>query len=420
MPRFYKQCSSACFLISILFLPSLAVAAYTNPDRDLIIQKQMNCMHKQITDGGETIWENLCSGDRVITENLWETTKRGNTASPPSAERTMPDTAQASPATASQPHRQSQESQILQSKSRDSLAAMHYPVQQEEQDEFSLDEAEANFSFSEKFARENAVGIETPKHQSEIGAEAFYFRYEEPDVMKDIGLMRGVYGFYAYRPNQGNFLYTKAINLCRLEGRYAWGQIDYEADNGAAIDDVDDWATELRGILGKEYIDPSSHTGIMIFSGFGYRYLNDDTSSKTSTVGSTMYYGYQRESNYYYLPLGFEVSNQPHNGWSFMVRGEYDWFIYGLQKSHLSDGNPFISTKNDDIENSQRKGFGLRGSLQIRKALIHANLIFEPFVRYWNIEDSKTVRAFVDGAYGNYIEPHNNTIEAGFKLGVQF
>lgn len=414
MLRYYPQFPVVC-LLAFFLSPSLAAAAYTNPDRDLIIQRHMNCMHKEIADGGETIWEDLCSGDRVMIEN--HERAKGREAFSPSAADETRLAAQAHTAIASQPRRQSQ---VMDNEDSNPLAATHDPAQTEEADEFSPDETETQFRFSEKFARENTAGIDAPRHQSEIGAETFYFKYEEPNVMKDIGLMQGVYGLYAYRPSQENILYSKIINFYRLEGRYMWGEIDYEADNGATLDNVDDWAIETRGIIGKEYMDPASRTGITLFSGFGYRYLNDDTSSRTSTVGSATYYGYQREANYYYLPLGFEISKQPRNSWSFLIRGEYDVFIHGLQKSHLSDGNPFISTKNDDIENAQHEGFGLRGSLQIRKTLSHVHLVLEPFVRYWNIEDSETVNAFVDGAYGNYIEPHNKTLEAGFKLGLQF
>lgn len=277
---------------------------------------------------------------------------------------------------------------------------------------------ENTFNFSEKYARENAAGGSLKKHLLEIGAESFYFRYKEPGVMKDVGTMRGIYSRYAFRPSPGDPLYTNILNLYEIEGRYSFGGVDYEASNGAALDDIDDWSAELRGILGKEYVD--GPFTIIIYSGIGYRYLNDDTSGRISTVGNAGYYGYQRESNYYYLPAGFEFSNRINDTWSFALLGEYDFFVYGLQKSHLSDGNQFISTKNDDIENPQHHGYGLRGALKITRESNIANFILEPFIRYWNIEDSDIVSAFVDGTAGNFVEPENNTIEAGLKIGLQF
>ncbi len=360
------------FAFSCLF----ATQASANTARDLIIQRQMDCMSKQMNARGETVWENICAIDNSGPKASWET-------------------------------RDQKDSRFFLAKDRepDHLSG-------------SSREDEKKFDFSEEYARENAGGIHGPKHRMELGGELSYFRYKEPNVMNDEGTMQSIYGFYAYRPQKEDLFYTDIVNLCRAEGRYGWGQVDYAAENGAALNNIDDWSVELRGILGKEYIaDPYQ---IEIHSGFGYRYLNDDTSGRTSTVGSTTYYGYQRESNYYYIPIGFEFSGEADPQWSFAVSGEYDWLVYGLQKSHLSDGNRFISTKNDDIENPQNHGFGLRGSLKVTRASAKTNLIFEPFFRYWNIEDSDVVSAFVDGATGNFIEPKNNTIEAGLNFGVQF
>jgi hypothetical protein len=213
-------------------------------------------------------------------------------------------------------------------------------------------------------------------------------------------------------------LYTKITNLYKIEGRYSIGEVDYKAVNHAELKNIDDWSAELRGILGKEYVDGPFTT--IIYSGAGYRYLNDNNSGRLSTVGNTNYYGYQRESNYYYLPIGLEFSSQINNRWSVAILGEYDWLAYGMQISHLSDGNQFLSTRNDDAENKQDHGYGLRASLRLIRESGIVDLIFEPFIRYWNIEDSEIVSIFVDGATANALEPENNTIETGLKIGFQF
>lgn len=380
------------FAFSHLF----STQASANTARDLIIQRQMDCMSKQMNARGETVWESICAVDNLDSKASWETRDQKE--------------ARFFLAKDQEPDHLIGSSREDEKKSWDAAEKRHH--------EMGLRKDERKFDFSEEYARENTSDIHTPKHRMELGGELSYFRYKEPNVMNDEGTMQSIYGFYAYRPQKEDSFYTDMVNLFKAESRYGWGQVDYEAENGAALDNIDDWSTELRGILGKEYIaDPYQ---IAIYSGFGYRYLNDDTSGKTSTVGSTTYYGYQRESNYYYLPIGFEFSGEADPQWSFAVSGEYDWLVYGLQKSHLSDGNQFISTKNDDIENPQNHGFGLRGSLKVTRASAKTNLIFEPFFRYWSIEDSDVVSAFVDGATSNFIEPENNTIEAGLRLGVQF
>ncbi len=274
------------------------------------------------------------------------------------------------------------------------------------------------FDLTEKVARENVPNADTDKHLFEIDAEKFYFRYREPNVMKETGTMHGIYSHYTYRPLPGDMLYTKMMNLYKIEGRYSFGEVDYEAVDGAKIKNIDDWSAEVRGIFGKEFI--TWPTATILYSGAGYRYLNDNPSGRLSRVGNTVRYGYQREANYYYLPIGFQFSNRLNDNWSVAINGEYDWFVYGLQRSHTSDGNRFISTRNDDIENQQHRGYGLRGSLKIAWESDIIDLVLEPFARYWNIEDSEVVRAFVDGAFSNFIEPKNNTIETGLKVGLQF
>ena len=274
------------------------------------------------------------------------------------------------------------------------------------------------FGLTEAQSRERAPDANIKKHLFEIDAELFSFRYEEPGVMKDAGTMSGFYGHYTYRPSPGDLLFTRVINLYKIEGRYSLGEVDYKAVNSAELKNIDDWSAELRGILGKEYVDGPFTT--ILYSGAGYRYLNDDSSGRLSRVGNTSYYGYQRESNYYYLPAGFEFTNQLTDTWSFGVTGEYDWLIHGLQISHLSDGNQFLSTRNDDAENEQHTGFGVRASLRLIYESSVVGLVLEPFIRYWNIEDSEIVSIFVDGANALGLEPANNTIETGLKVGLRF
>lgn len=277
---------------------------------------------------------------------------------------------------------------------------------------------ENSFGLTEAQSRENIIDAALKKHSLEAGAELFYYHYKEPDVMRNAGTMRGVYTTYTYRPSFDDLLYTGVMNLYKIEGRYSMGEVDYKAENNDELKNIDDWSAELRGILGKEYVDGPFTT--ILYSGMGYRYLNDNSSGRLSTVGNVTYYGYQRESNYYYLPVGFEFSNRINETWSVGIAGEYDWLAYGLQISHLSDGNQFLSTKNDDAQNEQHNGYGLRASLRLIRESNMADLVFEPFIRYWNIEDSEIVRIFVDGAYTNGLEPENNTVETGIKVSLQF
>lgn len=282
-----------------------------------------------------------------------------------------------------------------------------------------------DFDTKQNYARENITSHAEKLHHFDIGAEYFWAHYEEPDVMEQRGEMWGVNGAYTYRPNQGNLLYSSMANLYRLEGMFAAGHFDYEAEAvsqvGLQVKDKDDWMYDIRGIVGKEYI-PKANNSIVLYSGFGYRYLNDDDDGQLVIVGSTGFYGYEREANYYYIPIGFEFATPLNDRWSVKTKGEYDWFIQGKQVSHLSDGNVYLSpgSLNEDATNKQETGYGLRGSLQFIRDTEFLKLVLEPFVRFWAIDDSEVKTIILQGSPTAVLEPENQTLEYGFKVGLEF
>src|SRR5688572_15662555 len=72
----------------------------------------------------------------------------------------------------------------------------------------------------------------------EVGTEVYYFNYEEPGFMEDTGAFVGVNGSYA-RHFSGLALFSPESevpeadesSLLRLEGRFAYGSVDYTSEN---------------------------------------------------------------------------------------------------------------------------------------------------------------------------------------------
>ncbi|NQT46147.1 MAG: hypothetical protein HQ593_01545, partial [Candidatus Omnitrophica bacterium] len=58
-----------------------------------------------------------------------------------------------------------------------------------------------------------------------------------------------------------------------------------------------------------------------------------------------------------------------------------------------------------------------RGSIRLVKRTPELDILFEPFVRFWDIEDSKTT---TDPGGTRWLEPNNETMEIGAKLAAQF
>lgn len=258
-------------------------------------------------------------------------------------------------------------------------------------------------------------------HTLEMGTQYFYAKYEEPEVMEQRGNLFGFQGAYTYRPDEGQPLYFPVVNHYRAEGMFAWGDFKYEAEAASQAGlqvDKEDYMYDVRGLVGMEYGE--DNLTLMPFGGFGYRYLNDDDDGSLVVVGGTGYYGYERKANYYYVPMGMEVTIPMDQRWKMRLNGEYDFLVYGKQNSYLSDGNVYVSSPNDDFENEQHNGYGIRGSVAFLRDTVWTAFSIEPFVRYWSIEESEATSGLIDGALVELIEPKNHTVEGGIKVGLVF
>jgi hypothetical protein len=256
----------------------------------------------------------------------------------------------------------------------------------------------------------------------EMGAEASYIRYEEPDFMKNAGYMAGVFAAYTHRTSTNQhikklgdiFSDENKVNMYRLDGKLSFGQVDYTSQNTGEIDNIDDYMFEIRGTAGYD-IPISDVLRLTPYLGFGFRHLNDDSGGRASTTG---HLGYERESRYFYAPIGLETQRTFQNNWTAAMVFEYDLFLDGTQKSHLGDAVSGIDT----VKNDQDKGYGLRGSFKLTKQKEGYDVFVEPFVRYWNIEDSDLAVITYSGSPIGLVgqEPANNSTEYGVKLGVRY
>ena len=96
---------------------------------------------------------------------------------------------------------------------------------------------------------------------------------------------------------------------------------------------------------------------------------------------------------------------------------EYDYFWQGKQKSHLSKA---FSNFND-LENTQNSGYGLRASMAFKKKSPEIEYIFEPFIKYWNIDRSDRSSVTYSGVLVGYgYEPKNTSTEIGLRFAVGF
>lgn len=242
----------------------------------------------------------------------------------------------------------------------------------------------------------------------EIGPELGYFNYNETipqngrDVffMRDTGLFGGIAAAWEYH---GPF-------MLKVDGHYKAGKVHYESNGTGSVDGTTDHILDLRGLVGYDFCVDDLRASP--YYGFGYRYLKDNSynDGKLSSSGAI---GYDRESNYMYVPLGIEFERRIDSLLTVGVNLEWDIFWHGLQVSHLEeDGNmtPLI--------NEQNKGFGARGSVRfIRCYNAKTKVILEPYIRYWRINASEvgsSANSLGQSDFG--LEPDNSTTEVGVAL----
>ena len=232
-----------------------------------------------------------------------------------------------------------------------------------------------------------------------IGVSLSYYRYEEPDLMSLVGGKIGL-DINSTKTLQHNY-------FIRGDMRYAFGTVDYNSNGTGSTSGELDLYTEARGLLGKDW--GFKNTGLALYTGFGYRFLFNDGRGITSTGAA----GYRRESNYFYIPIGvihrLAIKDQARLASTL----EYDHLLKGKQISRLSDGGQGYS----DLTNNQNSGYGLKLSIIYEKD----KWVIGPYAHYWYINDSDITLVYQNGILvGTGLEPRNNTIEFGLKVGQQF
>lgn len=234
-----------------------------------------------------------------------------------------------------------------------------------------------------------------------VGFDFSYFGFKQPGASftKKKGLMFGVYGDYGiYRDK---FLF-------RLDGNASFGDLDYGSANSGALNGIRHLLFDARLRVGRPFGNKNTVTP---FAGLGYRYLSEETGMEVTSLDV---FGPDRRSNYLYTPLGLECMLRLGKKWSVSPSGEYDLFWRGWQFNRAND----IDKTLPNIKNVQHDGYGARGSIRLVRNFGHLDFFIEPYIKYWNIENSETSVIQLNSVPVNVIEPAHNSKEWGARLGI--
>ncbi len=235
----------------------------------------------------------------------------------------------------------------------------------------------------------------------EIGPEGYYYAYREPNLIHQIGPYAGVNASYTYKVGIA-FLTANAIADV--------GYLNYKSNGTGTLNGKWDFTGDFRLLGGADLISNESF-GISPFTGLGYRLLFDMGRNRTTSTGAI---AYDRLSQYFYVPVGLAFSFVAGN-WILRPTAEYDYLVRGKQISYLSQAGA-----SGDVGNRQTHGYALRGTLLAETGTPWGRIAFGPFVRYWNIGESKPAFFTIAGVPFEGFEPHNTTLEAGATLRFHF
>lgn len=376
--------------------------------RGRLIQDKLECMRSVVPREDETRWDKICS-----TSNLKQKSDRARREA--IIDRALD--------ALSEEEEEDDEVGLPEQESLDTASEYFEPVQRNE-DNLDQDIESPAFHIEPlpRLMEWEQEGMEdipdildgvSEKHEMELGTEFYIYSYKEPVFNLEIkGPQYGIWGAYIYHPGEEDALYSDLVHMYKLDARFAFGDVDYSSDASGEVRDEDNHVFELRGVAGYDH--PFSERFLVTgYAGLGFRYLNNDSGGKQSTTGA---YGYKRVSNYFYAPIGVEVLNQITPRWKAVSNIEWDGFMWGEQTSYLSDVNDGYP----NLENDQKRGYGVRASARIVREDQDMDLFVEPFFRYWHIRDSEVATAVGNVYIVTGLEPDNDTTEYGIKFGLQY
>ena len=183
---------------------------------------------------------------------------------------------------------------------------------------------------------------------------------------------------------------------------------DLGAEHGSQPSSDNQWRyVEADGRL-EYYISTISTLGandLRPYIGMGYRDLLDNSGFKRS---STNHLGYDRLSEYYYIPIGaIWYLNE-----KVSLKSQYNYFLEGKQISFLNEVLP--NTYSVNPKNIQRIGWGI--DLTLRSKLNDKWSTYG-FFRSWSIEDSDSTAC---SPLIYCMEPKNQTHEIGAGISYNF
>ena len=263
------------------------------------------------------------------------------------------------------------------------------------------------------FVAPKVVSAEEIRSPHKIGVEMGIssYTYMEPSVMQLEGLMRKVGASYDYEPEKKGF-------TLGISGSYAAEDLDYTSNKTGSMKDRGNQIKEVEVKAGYK-MPLGDNSSVTLYGGSGYRRVEDKGSGMSSCVGDQRYHAYDRENELFYMLGGVETKIEMDSGWFYGVDLKGKWLLKGTQTSSFDDNHSTYP----EVKNTQKKGAGIKASVEIGKKTKLGDFSVEPYVDYWIIGCSEPADARIriaDEWVNPVYEPGNNTLEAGVNFVWKF
>lgn len=241
---------------------------------------------------------------------------------------------------------------------------------------------------------------------ADLWLEATAFDYEEPGLMTQEGELAGAGGSYTFEP-------VDAV-LVRFSGDYRVGGTDYDGQTQSGIpttSEADDAIGRASAMLARRLSLPDG--AVYLEGGLAVRDWRQDLKDGTTNTGAPVA-GYDRGHRYYYLPLGATWEVRP-------AGSDWSWHL-GARYQHVISGYAWAQLEGD----RQRRflmdeGYGVRvetGATRYDAAGVRIRA--EAYLQGWSFNDSETGVVQQGQNLVAVIEPENETVEIGLRLGIGF
>ncbi len=236
---------------------------------------------------------------------------------------------------------------------------------------------------------------------TEIGLDFAAYDYHEESATSSKGGLLGLYAAMGFQPTD--------CFLLQAYASIAGGYLDYEGystDDRPLSYDVPTFLANAR--ISAGFPKTFNSVTIMPFAGVGVRYLDEDYKHNH-------WDGYRRETTQLYLPLGLSLSVAS-GPWSYGLRAEYDLFLTGLSRNR---DVPLGGGHSKTVSLRQDTGFGVQGSLFLQRDITEfLAFTLEPFVSYWDINDSDVEETCMLEHSHDFQRKSNQTWFYGLRAGL--